>query len=40
MINAMLRNATKYECPGLPWSVELIKKSWSSTPKFSPSENI
>jgi hypothetical protein len=29
----------KNECPGLPWFAELFKKSWSSTSKFSPSEN-
>jgi hypothetical protein len=40
MNNAMLCHVTKYGCPGLPWSVELFRKSWSSTPQFSPSENI
>jgi hypothetical protein len=37
---AMPKYASKFECPGLPWSVELFRNSWSSIPRFSPSENI
>jgi hypothetical protein len=37
LCNAM--KCHKNECPGLPWFAELYKISWSSTPRFSPSEN-
>jgi hypothetical protein len=39
MNHAMPKYASKFECPGLRWSVELFKNSGSSNPQFSPSEN-